>query len=116
MDSWDATWLSLGVTGGSAKGGGMTGPWIAGFAALAGTFGFSYARAKMKAAPESTVDSRAVLLATRDVRLLLIMMGGVLGKGHGTLVAIALLTNSVVLLRLLSAYKSRCDGRPGDSD
>ena len=116
LDRYADALIILGLAGWAAKGSGKTGPWIVGFAALAGTFGFSYTRARMKASPESTVDSRAVLLATRDVRLLLIMMGGVLGKGHGTLVAIALLTNSVVLLRLLSAYKSRCDGRPGDSD
>ena len=116
LDRYADALIILGLTGWAAKGSGKAGPWIAGFAALAGTFGFSYTRARMKAASESTVDSKAVLLATRDVRLFLIMMGGVLGKGHGTLVAIALLTNSVVLLRLLSAYKSPYDGRPGDND
>ena len=106
LDRYADALIILGLTGWVAKGSGKAGPWIAGFAALAGTFGFSYTRARMQAAPESTVESRVVLLATRDVRLLLVMMGGVLGKGFVSLVAIALLTNSVVLLRLFTARRS----------
>ncbi len=116
LDRYSDALIIMGLTGWAARGGGKASPLIVGFAALAGTFGFSYTRARIQAAPESTVDSRAVLLATRDVRLLLVMMGGVLGKGFVTLVAIALLTNSVVLLRLLSAYKALGNGRPGDND
>jgi CDP-L-myo-inositol myo-inositolphosphotransferase len=77
--------------------------WIIGFCALAGTFTVTYTRARIDVQAVRLFDRGITSSASRDVRLLIVMVGGLLGQGLLTLVVLAVLTNAVVLLRLLSA-------------
>lgn len=79
---------------------------FAGFLALPGTFGVSYSRARLDGIPRNFFDRGAVSLATRDVRLLLILLGSILGRGFLTVVVLTSLTNMVVLLGLLAARQA----------
>ncbi|MBI2911151.1 MAG: CDP-alcohol phosphatidyltransferase family protein [Chloroflexi bacterium] len=80
--------------------------WLAGFWALVGTLSVSYVRARPEAAGLDSLPTGAFGLATRDVRLLLVMVGGVAGQALATLLVLALLTNGAVALRLLMAYRA----------
>ena len=76
--------------------------WIVGFWALAGTLVISYTRARTEAGRRGRFDRGITSLASRDVRLFLVMLGAVVGQGLATLVVIAVLTHVVVMLRLFS--------------
>ena len=88
-DSTDAAWV-----------------WIAGFAALVGTFSVTYTRARIDESRRSMFDRGLSSVASRDVRLLLIMIGAIAGFGLATVITIATLTNAVVLVRLVKARTS----------
>ena len=79
--------------------------WVVGFWALAGTFTVTYTRARITASSARPFDRGITSAASRDVRLLMVMVGGLLGQGLATLVVMAALTNIVVLLRLLAARR-----------
>ena len=79
--------------------------WLIGFWALAGTFVFTYTRARIEEAQRSVFDGGMRSAASRDVRLLVVMIGALAGQGLVTLTVLALLTNSVVLLRLVAARR-----------
>jgi CDP-L-myo-inositol myo-inositolphosphotransferase len=79
--------------------------WVIGFWALAGTFVVTYTRAKIESIHANVFDRGITAAATRDVRLFLVMVGGLVGQGEVTLVVLALLTNGVVLSRLLMARR-----------
>lgn len=81
-------------------------PWIAGFAALAGSFIVTYTRARIDETRRTMFDRGITSLASRDVRLLLVMLGAIAGLGSETLLALATLTNAVVLLRIASAWNA----------
>ena len=75
--------------------------WITGFWALVGALAVSYTRARLDRAPRNLFDSGITSAASRDVRLFVLMVGTLTGYGFATLIALAALTNPVVLLRLL---------------
>ena len=77
--------------------------WTAGFAALAGSFTVTYTRARIDETRRTLFDRGLVSVASRDVRLLLIMIGSVARLGIPTLILLGVLTNAVVLLRLAQA-------------
>ena len=81
--------------------------WAVGFLALSGMFTVTYTRARIGVQTGSTApfDRGITSMASRDVRLLIVMVGGLLGQGLMTLVVLAVLTNTVVLLRLLAALR-----------
>ncbi|MCY4582704.1 MAG: CDP-alcohol phosphatidyltransferase family protein [Chloroflexi bacterium] len=81
-------------------------PWIAGFAALAGSFAVTYTRARVDESQRTMFDSGITSLASRDVRLLIVMIGALTGYGVATLMVLAVLTNAVVLLRVASARRA----------
>ena len=81
-------------------------PWIAGFAALAGSFIVTYTRARIDETRRTMFDRGITSLASRDVRLLLVMVGAIAGLGVETLLVLAALTNAVVLLRIVSAWNA----------
>ena len=82
------------------------GGWAVGFAALAGTFAVSYSRARI--APEQRLhfDRGLASVASRDVRLFVIMLGGLTGQAYLCLAAIAIITNAAVLYRLYWSYRN----------
>ncbi len=88
------------------RGGSLT--WIAGLAALVGSLMVSYSWAKAEASLNTEDDLPLFSkLASRDFRLLLVMIGGILGIGLEVLLALAFLTNLTVLLRILYFARSR---------
>ena len=80
--------------------------WVAGFWALAGTFAVTYTRARIAGVPRNFFDRGITSVASRDVRLFIIMVGALAGLGFATLVALAVLTNLVVLTRLIYARRA----------
>lgn len=81
------------------------GIWLAGFLAVAGTVCLSYTRARIGAEHRHLFDKGLPSLASRDIRLFLMMLGGISGQAYFCLMVIAVLTNLVVGYRLLSIYK-----------
>lgn len=79
--------------------------WLVGFWALVGTFTVTYTRARMENVPRNVFDRGISSAASRDVRLLIVMVGALAGQGFATLMVLAYLTNFVVLLRLLHARR-----------
>ncbi|MCH7793453.1 MAG: CDP-alcohol phosphatidyltransferase family protein [Planctomycetes bacterium] len=103
IDRYSDSLILLGVSVWAASGDDPTLAWVAGFAALAGSFAVTYTRARIDEGHRTLFDRGLASLASRDVRLLIVMIGGVAGIGIPTLVLIALLTNIVVILRVVQA-------------
>jgi phosphatidylglycerophosphate synthase len=83
--------------------------WITGFLALSGSFLVTYTRARIDHVPSNFFDKGITSAASRDVRLLLIMIGALTSYGFPTLIVLAVLANMVVVLRLFSARKALAD-------
>jgi CDP-L-myo-inositol myo-inositolphosphotransferase len=81
------------------------GIWIAGFLAIAGTICISYTRARISPNHRHFFDKGLKSLASRDIRLFLIMLGAVIGQAYFCLITIAALTNLVVFYRLIYIYR-----------
>ena len=79
--------------------------WLVGFWALAGTFVVTYTRARIQGLPRNVFDRGIASIASRDVRLLVLMIGALSGQGFATIIALAALTNAVVLIRLVKAAR-----------
>jgi phosphatidylglycerophosphate synthase len=83
---------------------------LVGFAALGGSFMVSYTRARAKSdlgiVFKSGISGYA---ANRDVRLFIVMLGGILNQVFACLVVVAVLTNFVVAARMWNLY-----GHSGD--
>lgn len=74
--------------------------WIVGFIAAVGTLTVSYSRARVSREYQTLFDRGFAFIASRDIRLFLIMIGGITGQVYFCLILIALLTNVVVFYRL----------------
>ena len=81
------------------------GIWIAGFLAIAGTICISYTRARISSNHRHFFDRGLKSLASRDIRLFLIMLGAVIGQAYFCLITIAAITNLVVFYRLIYIYR-----------
>ncbi len=79
--------------------------WLAGFLAVAGTICISYTRARTDSEHRHLFDKGLKSLASRDIRLFLIMLGAVIGQVYFSLIVIAVLTNLVVFYRLIYIYR-----------
>ena len=90
---------------------------MAGLLAIVGSLMISYTRARAEASFGGAFGGMAGVLASRDARLLLIMIGAVLGQALATLVFLATLTNGVVIWRVaLARSQLKVDeGVEGDS-
>jgi phosphatidylglycerophosphate synthase len=74
---------------------------VAGFLAVLGSLVISYSRARVEASTEVALSDGLLGLASRDVRLLLVFLGALVGQAYWTLVILAALTNVTVAWRLL---------------
>lgn len=74
--------------------------WLVGFLAIVGTLSVSYTRARIDPEHRLIFDRGLPSIASRDIRLFLIMLGGISGQVYFCLLAIAILTNLVVFYRL----------------
>jgi phosphatidylglycerophosphate synthase len=81
------------------------GVWLAGFLAIFGTVCLSYTRSRISPEHRPVFDRGLKSIASRDIRLFLIMLGGVFGQAYVCLITIAALTNLVVFYRLIHAYR-----------
>ena len=102
LDRYADAAVLLGLTYWAADGN-SGGVWVVGFAALAGTFAVTYTRARIETVPGKPFDTGLASAASRDVRLMIVMLGSIAGFGLATLLALAVLTHSVVLLRVWRA-------------
>ena len=110
LDRYADSLIILGLILWAASGSGQTLVWLVGFWAVAGTLIISYSRARLPTANPGLFDRGVTFMASRDVRLFLVMVGAVAGQGLVTLIIIVALTHSVVLLRLFYARRELATG------
>jgi len=82
-----------------------SGIWQVGFLAITGTICISYTRARINPNHRHLFDKGFKSLASRDIRLFLIMLGAVIGQAYFCLIIITVLTNVVVFYRLIYMYR-----------
>jgi phosphatidylglycerophosphate synthase len=80
LDRYADALIILGMTIWAAGHEAYRGIWIVGFLAMVGTLCISYTRAKAPDAHRNPFDRGIASAASRDVRLFLIMLGGILGQ------------------------------------
>ena len=112
LDRYADVLIVLGLTLWSLSNESYPGIWIAGFLAIAGTICISYTRACVGANHRHLFDKGLASLASRDIRLFLIMLGAIAGQAYFCLITIAALTNLVVFYRLI--YMNRYLGQKGE--
>jgi len=79
--------------------------WLAGFLSITGTIGVSYSRARISAEFRHYFDRGFLSLASRDIRLFMVMIGAIIGQGYFFLIVIAVLTHLVIISRLIFTYR-----------
>jgi len=82
-----------------------SGIWLAGFLAITGIICVSYTRARIGPDHRHLFDKGLKSVASRDIRLFLIMIGAIIGQAYFCLIIIAVLTNVVVFYRLIYMYR-----------
>ena len=105
LDRYADTLILLGFTIWAAGDSPQTHVWLVGFLALAGSFAVTYTRARLENVPREIFDRGITSLASRDVRLFVVMIGAVAGQGLATLIVLACMTNAVVLIRVIYARR-----------
>ena len=79
--------------------------WLVGFLCSTGTLGVSYSRARVSAELRHHFDRGFLSLASRDIRLLIVMIGAIIGQGYFCLIFIAVLTHLMIISRLIFTYR-----------
>ena len=105
LDRYADIFIVLGLTLWSLSNESYPGIWIAGFLAITGTICISYTRARINPNHRHLFDKGLKSLASRDIRLFLIMLGAIIGQAYFCLITIAAITNLVVLYRLIYIYR-----------
>ena len=77
----------------------------AGLAATVGSFMISYSRARAEVSFEKSFPGLMGSIVSRDVRLLIVKIGSIVGHATVTLVFLAVMTNLVVVWRVFAARK-----------
>jgi len=105
LDRYADILIVLGLTLWSLSHETYAGIFLAGFLAIAGTICISYTRARISPNHRHLFDKGFKFVASRDIRLFLIMLGAVIGQAYFCLIVIAVLTNVVVFYRLIYMYR-----------
>ncbi len=105
LDRYADILIVLGLTLWSLSHETYSGIWLAGLLAISGIICVSYTRARIGPNHRHLFDKGFKSLASRDIRLFLIMLGAVIGQAYFCLVVIAVLTNVVVFYRLIYMYR-----------
>lgn len=105
LDRYADILIVLGLTVWSISNETYLGIWLVSFLAIAGTISISYSRARIDVNHRHLFDRGLPSIASRDIRLFLIMVGAVAGQAYFCLIIIAVLTNVVVFFRLFHFYK-----------
>ena len=74
--------------------------WTLGLLAISGSLMVSYTRARAEASLGVTFSGVALFLGSRDLRLLVVMIGALVGQALATLAMVALVSNGVVAYRV----------------
>ena len=82
--------------------------------AIIGSLMISYSRARAEATFGQPFEGLPGALASRDLRLFVIIIGAIIGQGVATLAVIGILTNMVVLWRLGVARRGNVGKSDGD--
>ena len=106
LDRYADALIVLGMTWWALSHEGYPLVWLVGFLAIVGTLSVSYTRARIDPEHRLIFDKGLPSIASRDIRLFLIMLGGISGQVYFCLLALAILTNLVVFYRL--GYSRRC--------
>ncbi len=105
LDRYADILIVLGLTLWSLSHEVYSGIWLAGMLAITGIICISYTRARINPNHRHLFDTGFKSLASRDIRLFLIMLGAVIGQAYFCLIVIAVLTNVVVFYRLIYMYR-----------
>ena len=105
LDRYADALIVLGMTLWSLSHEGYPQVWLVGFLAIIGTLSVSYTRARIDPEHRLIFDRGLPSIASRDIRLFLIMLGGIIGQVYFCLLAIAILTNLVVFYRLVYSHR-----------
>jgi len=105
LDRYADILIVLGLTLWSLSHETYPGIWLVGLLAITGIICVSYTRARINPDHRHLFDTGFKSLASRDIRLFLIMLGAVIGQAYFCLVVIAVLTNVVVFYRLIYMYR-----------
>ncbi len=105
LDRYADILIVLGLTLWSLSHETYSGIWLVGLLAITGIICISYTRARISPNHRHLFDKGFQSLASRDIRLFLIMLGAVIGQAYFCLIVIAVLTNVVVFYRLIYMYR-----------
>ncbi len=105
LDRYADILIVLGLTLWSLAHETYSGIWLAGFLAITGIICISYTRARISPNHRHLFDKGFKSLASRDIRLFLIMLGAVIGQAYFCLIVIAILTKVVVFYRLIYMHR-----------
>jgi CDP-L-myo-inositol myo-inositolphosphotransferase len=105
LDRYADILIVLGLTLWSLSHEAYSGIWLAGLLAITGIICVSYTRARISPNYRYLFDKGFKSLASRDIRLFLIMLGAVIGQAYFCLIVIAVLSNVVVFYRLIYMYR-----------
>jgi len=105
LDRYADILILLGLTMWSASNEVYPHIWLVGFLAIAGTIGVSYSRARISAEFRHYFDQGFLSLASRDIRLFIVMIGAIIGQGYFCLIVIATLTHLIIIARLIFTYR-----------
>ena len=105
LDRYADILIVLGLTLWSLSNETYPGIWLVGFFAVTGTICISYTRARIDSEHRHLFDKGVQSLASRDIRLFLIMLGAIIGQAYFCLIVIAALTNLLVFYRLAYTYR-----------
>ena len=78
--------------------------WLVGFLSITGTLGVSYSRARVSVELRNHFDRGFLSLASRDIRLFIVMIGAIIGQGYFSLIVIGTLTHVIIISRLIFTY------------
>jgi phosphatidylglycerophosphate synthase len=105
LDRYADMLVMLGLTIWSASNEVYSYIWLSGFVSIAGTIGVSYSRALISAELRHHFDRGFLSLASRDIRLFIVMIGAIIGQGYFCLIVIAALTHLIIISRLIFTYR-----------
>jgi len=105
LDRYADILIVLGLTLWSLAHETYSGIWLAGLLAITGVICISYTRARINPNHRHLFDTGFKSLASRDIRLFLIMLGAIIGQAYFCLIVIAVLANVVVFYRLIYMYR-----------
>jgi CDP-L-myo-inositol myo-inositolphosphotransferase len=105
LDRYADILIILGLTMWSASNEVYPYTWLAGFLSITGILGVSYSRARASVELQHHFDRGFLSLASRDIRLFIVMIGAIIDQGYFCLIVIATLTHLIIISRLIFTYR-----------